>query len=234
MTGLTVIIPAYNEEGNLADIVENARKTVRKEVDDYEIIIVNDGSTDTTEKISKELSSKYDEVKVISHDRNQGSGMAIRTGIKDAGLDLIIYIPADGQFELAEVRKYIDAFKDADIVIGSRIERSDYSWFRLLSSWVFIKLVNLMFRSDYKDVNWVHMWKKKVFDKIEMRSKGVFLLEEILVRAVDAGFKVREIDSAYKSRISGRAKGSHPVTIIKSLIEMISLWLELSFRGLKK
>ncbi len=227
--GLTIIIPTYNEEESLKDVVENTRKIVNKETNNFEIIIVNDGSKDKTGQIIKAISERYKKIKVIDHKFNMGSGMAIRTGIKHAKFDLITFIPADGQFELTEIGIFLKAAKDADIVIGSRIERSDYSWFRLLSSWVFIKLVNFMFHTSYKDVNWVHMWRKEVFDKIKVRSKGVFLSEEILVRAQKAGFKVKEIDSIYKPRMAGKAKGSHPFTIIKTLIEMLILWFELCF-----
>jgi len=225
---LSIIIPAYNEENNLEKIVKKTLLETKKSVKKFEIIIIDDGSKDNTYAVALQMVKKFNEIKVLQHPKNMGSGMAIRTGIIHAKNNLITYIPADGQFELSEIKKYIRAAQNADIVIGSRMERSDYSLFRLLSSWVFIKLVNFLFHSNYKDVNWVHMWKKKVFKNIQVKSKGVFLLEETLVRASKAGFKIVEIDSLYKPRLSGKAKGSHPLTILKTLFEMAGLWLEMN------
>jgi hypothetical protein len=119
-----------------------------------------------------------------------------------------------------------------DIVIGARIERSDYTLFRRLSSRVFIGLVNALFEQSFKDVNWVHMWRRRVFDVIEPSSRGVFLLEEILVRARLHGFRVAEIDSRYVPRLAGQAKGSSPGTILLTIVEMVRFWPE--YRALRR
>ncbi len=138
-----------------------------------------------------------------------------------------MYVPADGQFHIQEIRDFVEAMAESDVVIGAGIERSDYSWFRLLSSRVFIALVNRLFDQDFKDVNWVHMWRRRLFDVVAPQSRGVFMLEEILVRARRSGLRVREIDSRYIRRMVGKAKGSNPLTILRTIAEMARFWVQL-------
>jgi len=224
---LTVVIPAYNEEASLEKIVVDTLGVVRGTAAQFEIIIVDDGSTDGTRRVAEKLVRQYPEVRVVSHERNLGSGAAIKTGVAHAACEYVIYVPADDQFNIREVDGFLSLTDRADIVIGVRLERSDYSWFRLLSSRVFIALANFLFGFRYKDVNWVHLWRREAFQKIRPRSKGVFMLEEILVRADRLGYKVAEIDSGYRPRIAGRPKGCSIRSILTAIYEMGQLWLEM-------
>lgn len=230
---LSIIVPAFNEEGSLRTVVEQIHRLAQKNVPGFEILIVDDGSRDHTFAIAEDLKKYYPNVSVIRHDRNLGSGSAIRTGIQNSRGELVTYIPADGQFHLPELNDFLAAMENSDIVIGARIKRSDYTWLRQLSSRVFILLVNFLFHQSFKDVNWVHMWRKKIFEKVQPKSRGVFLLEEILVRARRAGYQIKEIDSLYIPRLSGEAKGSNWKTIVKTIFEMALFRLEISFPGRK-
>ena len=225
--GVTIIVPAYNEEGSLRTVVEEIVEVAKSALTEWETLIVDDASTDGTSRIAAELRAEHPEVRCFTHETNRGSGGAILSGITNARCDLVIYVPADGQFHLQELGEFVDAIADCDIVIGARIGRSDYSWFRRLSSRVFIRLVNVLFRQDFRDVNWVHMWRRRVFDVVTPRARGVFLLEEILVRAERSGFRVREIDSAYIPRMAGQAKGGNLLTILRTIYEMAVFWFEL-------
>jgi glycosyltransferase involved in cell wall biosynthesis len=224
--GLTIVVPAYNEEGSLRVVIEDAARVARASLSQYEIIIVDDASTDGTFALATGLAERLPHVRVARHERNQGSGGAILTGVEQARCELVMYVPADGQFKIDEIGDFVRAMDGGDIVIGARMKRTDYSWFRLLSSKVFLLLVNFLFRHDLRDVNWVHMWKKKVFDTVRPHSRGVFMLEEILVRARRAGFVVKEIDSLYIPRTAGKAKGSHPATILRTILDMAVFWRE--------
>lgn len=224
---LTIVVPAYNEAGSLERVVGQIASLVEESPREHEIVVVDDGSEDSTFEVAEALAGRLPFVRAVRHERNLGSGSAILTGIADARCDLVMYVPADGQFHLPEIHDFLEAMREADIVIGARLRRSDYSWFRRLSSRVFILLVNALFDQDFRDVNWVHMWRRDLFRHVRPRSRGVFLLEEILVRATRRGAVVREIDSFYIPRRSGKAKGSHPATILKTIYEMAAFWLEL-------
>lgn len=223
---LTVVIPAYNEEAGLERITRDALEALRGAVPQFEVVIVDDGSSDATGGIADRLASENPEVKAAHHETNQGSGMAIRTGIANATCDLVMYVPADDQFDLTEVGAYASAARQADIVVGVRDSRSDYSWFRLLSSWAFLKLTNTLFGFHYRDVNWVHLWRRRIFDEIRPRSRGVPLMAEILVRAAQRGYTSVEIDSVYRPRAAGKAKGSSVRSIALAIYETFRLWFE--------
>jgi len=224
---LTVVIPAYNEEASLEKIVLDTLSVVRDTAERFEIIIVDDGSTDGTRGVAERLVQRHPQVRVVSHEKNLGSGSAIQTGVQHASCEYVIYVPADDQFNLREVDGFLTLTDRADIVIGVRLERTDYSWFRLLSSRVFIALANFLFGFRYKDVNWVHLWRREAFQRIRPRSKGVFMLEEILVRADRLGYSVAEIDSGYRPRIAGKPKGCSIRSILTAIYEMAQLWIEM-------
>ncbi|MFC1890512.1 glycosyltransferase family 2 protein [Thermodesulfobacteriota bacterium] len=226
--GLTIIIPAYNEIECLERVVEDTIDLARRTFDRFEVIIVDDGSTDGTFELSERLGAGNSDVRVIHHGKRMGSGGAILSGIRNATGEMVMYVPADGQFHLEEIHDFIDAMEGVDIVIGARLSRSDYSAFRRISSIGFITIVNTLFRQRFKDVNWVHMWRLEIFDRVRPRSTGVFLLEEILVRAMRAGYGVREIDSVYKPRIGGASKVARVGSIMRTLWDIIKLWIEIN------
>ncbi len=230
MLDLTIVVIAYNEEATLQPVVERSVEVAEALGITFEVIVVDDASTDATAAIAGDLADTHPPVRHLRHAANQGSGMAIRSGIAASRGERIIYVPADGQFDVAEIGRYLEAARSADVVLGARESRSDYTWFRLLSSRTFLVLVRTLFGTDVEDVNWVHLWHRRVFDQCAVRSRGVFLLEEILVRAQRGGLTVAEVDSAYRPREGGQATGGNPRTILKTVAEMAVLRAELWFR----
>lgn len=225
---LSVVIPAYNEAECLESVVRAVLEAARAQGIACELLLVDDGSTDGTGRIARELERALPGVRALAHGSNQGSGQAIRTGIAAARAPLVTYVPADGQFDLAELSRYVAAARaGADVVVGARIARSDYTWFRLLSSRVYLALTNALFRERFRDVNWVHLWRRSLFDELVPRSRGVYFLDEVLVRARRAGRSIVEIRSRYLPRRAGSAKGSRPRTILLTLVELLRCWWEL-------
>ena len=227
MLKLSVVVLSSNEEENLESTVQ----AVLTEIDvldvTAEVVVVEDGSTDRTLQIARDLAEAHERVRLVQHEVNRGSGMAIRSGVEAARGEKIIYVPADGQFDVRELARFLKASELADIVIGARLERSDYTVFRLLSSRVFLILVRVLFGTTFRDVNWVHLWDRKVFEEIFIRSEGVFLLEEVIVRATRKRFSFVEIESDYQPRQGGRATGGNPRTILRTVADMLSLRAEL-------
>jgi len=226
---LSIVVPAYNEEACLASIVVEVRDAAARQGIDAELVIVDDGSTDGTPAISAQLARELPRVRVVRHASNQGSGQAIRTGLAHARGTFAIYVPADGQFDLDELSKYLaPARAGADIVIGARLDRADYTPFRLLSSRVYIALTNALFKERFRDVNWVHLWRTSLWDQIVPRSRGVYFLDEVLVRARRAGRRIVEVDSRYLPRKGGKATGSRPSVILLTVWEMLAFRAHLS------
>ena len=224
---LSVVVLAYNEETTIEDCIARVVAVCEDLKIAYEVVIVEDGSTDRTPQITQRLCADNPRVRCVHHPVNCGSGRAIRSGVEASRGERIIYVPADGQFDFLEIGRFLHAAELADIVIGARLSRHDYTSFRLLSSGVFLALVRLLFGTTFRDVNWVHLWHRRVFENISVRSEGVFLLEEIIVRAARKGCSFVEIESVYQPRQGGEATGGNPRTILKTLKEMAAVRIEM-------
>lgn len=225
-SSLTIIIPAYNEQASLREVVRATVKEVQKVVEEWEILIVDDGSEDDTGRIAGELAAVWSRVGAICHESNRGSGAAIRTGVENASCELVMYLPADGQFLLRELAAFVEAANRADIVLGVRDGRPGYTALRLLSSKVYSAIVNFLFGHRFADVNWINLWRRSIFDDMRLRSTGVFLMEEIVTRAETKGYRVVEIPSEFLPRATGEAKGGSLSTILRTHQEMLGVWVE--------
>jgi len=224
---LSVVIPCYNEEECLDATLLELLPVLGNMSESWEVIVVDDGSRDQSVAIARRWTENEPRVRLVQHRINHGSGQAIWTGIQEARGTYVTYVPADGQFDHAEIPSYLAAaVGGADIVIGARCDRHDYTAYRLLSSRVFLGLCSVLFDQDFEDVNWVHLWRRALFQEVQPRSRGVFFLEEILVRARDLGMSVAEVPSLYRPRAGGEAKGGRPEVILLTLWEMAQLWRE--------
>ena len=224
---LSVVVLAYNEEEGLEDVVQRVMDVGDSADWTYEVVIVDDCSTDRTPQIADKLVLDHETVRCVHHSANMGSGGAIKSGVDAAWGERIIYVPADGQFDVKELIRFMKAAELADIVIGARLERSDYTTFRLISSHTFLWMVRLLFGTTFRDVNWVHLWHRKVFEECRPNSEGVFLLEEIIVRATRNKFSFVEIESDYHPRQGGKATGDSPMTILRTIKDMLATRWEL-------
>jgi glycosyltransferase involved in cell wall biosynthesis len=229
---VTIVVPCFNEEETLEPTLDELCGVLDGGDFSWEVLVVDDGSRDA----SAEITTRYQQereprVRLLRHRTNQGSGQAIWTGIQAGRGRYVIYVPADGQFDHGEIPMYVEAAENgADIVIGHRLSRHDYTVYRRLSSFVFLQMCNTLFSHQFQDVNWVHLWRRSIFDNLEPKSKGVFFLEEILVRTRDRGGVVVEVPSVYRPRQGGSAKGGRPEVIVKAVYEMVRLWTELALK----
>jgi glycosyltransferase involved in cell wall biosynthesis len=223
---ISVVIPAFNEEKNIEKIIYDTIKALKGWTENFEIIVVDDGSSDNTYMIAKNLAAKG-LIKLLRHPKNMGPGKALLTGFSCASCHLVTYISADGQFDPQEIKRFFPIIDDVDIVVAYRTNRCDYSLYRLFNSFIYLNLIRLLFGLKVKDVNWVHLYRKEVIEQIKVNSTGVFMLGESLIRAKGAGFKIAEIPTSYYPRRMGKAKGAHPQAAIKAFLEMIKLWRQL-------
>ncbi len=223
-TGLTIVIPAYNEEECLEEVFREIRAHAIELVGRLEMVLVDDGSTDGTGELVDRLARRHPDTLALHHLRNQGSGQAILTGIRASTLPLIVYLPADGQFHLPDLADYIRASRHSQIVMGARSARTDYTLFRRLSSRVFLGLFNLLFRKRFEDVNWVHLWRREVFLGLHVESRGVFFLAEVLAKSCSLGMNAVQVPSGYSGRRAGVANGTRLPVILLTVYEMARIW----------
>ena len=224
---VTVVVPCYDEESTLEPTLEELVGVLKKAQLSWQVIVVDDGSHDRSAEVAARYAERDDRLSLVKHRHNMGSGQAIWTGIQHALGRYVIYVPADGQFDHGEIPMFVQAAEEgADVVIGHRLSRDDYTLYRRASSAVFLWLCNTLFEHQFQDVNWVHLWRRDIFNEFEPQSRGVFFLEEILVRSRSIGKRVVEVPSLYRPRQGGSAKGGRPDVIAKTIAEMLKLWSE--------
>ncbi len=220
---LSVVIPAYNEDEGLNNLIKETLKDAAKITNDFEIIIVNDGSTDKTADVADSLAKTYKNVRVIHHTKNLGLASAFRTGIKVCSKDIVLYIEGDGQQPLKDQYQVLKKIKSADVVLGTRSYRFDYSFFRKSLSYGFLFLLRLFFNLPYKDVGWSQAYRRKIFDVIELKSTSPFFCAELVIKALRNEFKVAEAPVSYRSRDRGATNYGNILTAYKMFREMMLL-----------
>jgi glycosyltransferase involved in cell wall biosynthesis len=232
---LTVFFPMWNEEEMAAVTVDAAHTVLRRliaegEVADYEILLIDDGSTDGTAAVVDRLAVDDPNVRVVHHDRNRGLGAGIKTGFTEARGSLILYTDADLPADLGEVRKALRLMRmyDADIVSAYRHDRTGEGTKRVVYSFAYNWLVRLVFGLRVRDVNFAFkLCRRRVLDRIELASEGSFIDAELLIRAEQAGFRVIQFGVDYFPRTRGESTLSSISIIFGILREMRALSSEL-------
>jgi len=220
---LSVVIPAYNEEGNLINLVKQTLQDAEKITSDFEIIVINDGSSDNTAIVADSLAKTYKNVKVINHKKNQGLALAWRTGIQACKKDIILYIEGDGQQPFKDQYDLLKKIKHADIVLGTRSYRFDYTPFRKILSYGYLFLIWLFFNLRYKDVGWSQAYRRKIFDTVEIKSVTPFFDTEVIIKALRNGFRVVEARSFYRPRKTGSTSLGNIQTAYNMFKEMMKM-----------
>ncbi len=228
---LSVFFPAYNEEKNIKNTVLKAKEVLEKIVDKWEIIIINDGSTDKTGEIADSLKKADSRIKIIIHSPNQGYGAALRTGFYNSQYPWIVFTDSDGQFNFREITKFIEKQKEtgADLVIGYYLDRK-VSFGKKITSRMWELLVYLLFGLKVRDIDCAFkLISKKVIDKISKleSERGAFISSELLIKAKKSGFKIVEVGVTHYPRKEGIGTGRSLNVIIKSFIDLIKLWKKL-------
>lgn len=218
---LGIVMPAFNEEKNIEKTLSGLLTAAEGFGIDLEIVVVNDGSSDNTGKIVSDLTKNDSRIIFAEHKTNKGFGEAVRTGISRSRKERLLLVPADGQFNPDEIKMFLYALDEYDMVIGVRSARSGYSLFRQFVSFMYIGMVKVLFGVSYRDTNWVQAWRRKIFKIVKPDSKGVFFLQETITRANRAGYKVGEVASEHLDRKDGEAQGGKLNVILFTLFEML-------------
>ncbi|MHC4122707.1 MAG: glycosyltransferase family 2 protein [Planctomycetota bacterium] len=223
---ISVIFPAYNEEQNIATCITAAHRILSELVKDFEIIIVDDGSIDSTGEVAKDLVARFNKVRVITKKSNEGYGKALRDGFREAKHELVFFTDADGQFDifyLKDLMQYIDAY---DIVVGSRLGRQD-TFQRKVFSFFYNRLVRCFFGLSVRDINCAFkLFRRDILKRIEIRSKYYIVNAEILAKARSLGARIKEVNVPHLPRLGGNSKVSS-FDIPMTLKEIVSLYKEL-------
>jgi glycosyltransferase involved in cell wall biosynthesis len=209
-------------------MVISAITTLRSLTDDYEVIVVNDGSSDYTKDILDELEKQYPGLKVIHHPHNGGYGRALRTGFASAAKELIFYTDGDAQYDARELKLLLPALKDGvDVVNGYKIDRSD-PLHRVIIGKIYQWGVKFLFGLRLRDVDCdFRLITRSVFDKIKLESDSGAICVEMMRKIQDAGFVVAEIPVHHYHRAYGKSQFFNIRRIYRALVALARLWWQL-------
>jgi len=227
---ITFIMPAFNEEATIEKALDQTHLILESMGISYELIVIDDGSYDCTSALIRQSISGWPNARLISHSHNSGLGTAIRTGILAGNGEFIVFMPVDSPLEKDEIERYLAAFlPKTDAVVGCRHLRLGYNYLMRFNSFIYPKLVQILFNVRIKDFNWIHMYRRRIFPRALNLCEGIFGPTEILIRISRAGGSIREIDVNMKERKAGSASASRVRVMIRTLAELI--YFRLIFRG---
>lgn len=232
---LTFFFPMWNEEEYISRTLRAAREAGESlisagEIADYEVIIIDDASTDATGRLADEAAAADSRIRVVHHVVNRKLGGSIKTGFAHASGDLILYTDADLPFDMKELEKACRLLRqyEADIVSAYRFDRTGEGYTRTVYSFFYNALVRVFFGVRVRDVNFAFkLVRARIFEHIRLDSEGSFIDAELIIRAQKLGYHVIQFGVDYFPRTRGVSTLSSPAVIAKILREMRGLRREL-------
>jgi len=225
---LSIFFPFWNEEKNIEEVVSNAAVVAPTIANKWEIIMVDDGSKDSTLKKAKELAGKNPNFKVVSHFPNRGYGAALKEGFLNSQYKYIVFVDGDGQFDFSQVTQFIEKIKSADVVIGYRKKRRDsferHILMNFLKAWDFV-----LFGFYFRDIDCgFKMFTRVGLDTISpLRSEGAMITSEILAKARRKKLKIEQVEVTHFPRKYGIQSGANLPVIVRAVLESFTLWLDI-------
>jgi len=222
---ITVFFPLYNEEENIQAAVASAAEILQTLTDDYEILLIDDASTDRTGALADEMAAADPRIRVVHHVRNLRLGGALKTGFGAATKDLVLYSDADYPFDMIELVKAVRIIRQADVVAAYRFDRTGEGPLRTVYSFGWNLLIKMLFGLRVKDVNFsFKLVRRKVFERVHLESSSSFIDAELLIRCQYCGYRILQMGVDYFPRSRGISTLSSFDTIRKMVMEMFRLY----------
>ena len=228
---LSIFFPAYNDAGTIASLALIAHMTARQLTDDYEVIVIDDGSPDHTGELLDEMARHFSWLKVVHHGTNRGYGGALRTGFQTASKELVFYTDGDAQYDPREMKRLFEAFTpEVDFVNGYKIGRSD-PFHRKVIGKAYHTFVKTMFGLRLSDVDCdFRLMRRTVFERVVLtRSSGVICVE-LMKKVQDHGYRLAEVPVHHFHRTYGKSQFFNFPRVARTLVDLVKLWWELVVR----
>lgn len=229
LPGLSIVLPCFNEEANVADAIRYASAAAEAVALDHEVIVVNDGSTDATAERAAAFADADERVRLVVHAVNRGYGDALRSGLAAARMPWIFLTDADLQFDLRELERFVPLAAEADVLVGRRAQRQD-PLVRRANAGAWNWLVRRMFALPVRDVDCAFkLIRAELLDGLELRSHGAMISTELLVRLLARGARLEQRDVQHRPRVAGEQSGASPRVVLRAFRELA--WLRGELRG---
>ena len=228
---ITAFFPACNDAGTIGDLVIAALQTLSQITPDYEVLVVNDGSTDHTARVLTELARRHSRVRVIHHDRNRGYGAALRTGFAHARKEWVFYTDGDGQYDPRELLRLARAVRDdVDIVNGYKIARCD-PLHRVVIGRLYHHVTRLAFGIRLRDVDCdFRLIRRRVLERVPLESDTGTICVEMVKKFQDAGCRFVEVPVSHYHRVYGRSQFFCFRRLCRVAVHLVRLWHKLVLR----
>ncbi|HKR58422.1 MAG TPA: glycosyltransferase family 2 protein [Pyrinomonadaceae bacterium] len=225
---ISVFFPAYNDEATIGTLVTDAFAVAGSVTEDYEVIVVNDGSSDRTAEVLDELKEKFTRLKVIEHEQNQGYGMALRSGIRNSEKELIFYTDGDGQYDVREFEALLPLLTaDIDVVNGYKRERHD-DRVRRLAGAIYNGLARFLFTVPIRDVDCdFRLIRRSALEGISLGTSSGAICVELIHKLAMAGCRFKDVPVNHFPRIHGASQFFTPRSVARTLFDFFRLWWKL-------
>ncbi len=219
---LSLVLPAHNEVENIRWLLPYLATTLPALAERYEVVVVDDGSTDGTGDTATALAIDLGmDLRIVRHERKSGYGATVGDGLRATRLSYVAFTDADGQFEVADFALLLPLLDNADLVGGWREERSDAAM-RSVVSWVFNTLVLALYRLPYRDIDCaMKVMRREVLDSVELRARSALINTELYYKARHAGWRIAQHPVPHHPRRAGRRSGARPRAIARAIKELI-------------
>ncbi len=225
---ISAFFPAYNDENSIAELVHKVSSILSQNAADYEVIVVNDGSSDGTAKVLDDLAAKMPHLRVVHHPRNRGYGGALRSGFEHATKDLVFYTDGDGQYDVAEMAKLIPLMnEDVDVVNGYKLKRSDNRR-RIVLGGIYKFLARTLFGLPIRDVDCdFRLMRRTMIQSIELTSTSGVVCTEMIYKLRMAGCRFAETPVHHYPRLHGQSQFFTLKRVARTGYDFFRLWIKL-------
>ncbi len=221
---ISVVIPAFNEELVIAKSITLLDDELKSMAEDYEIIVIDDGSYDKTADMLSELACKNSRLVIMRNDRNFGLGASLRKGFSAVSKEIVFYTDADLPIKYSEICTAVKILEqdNADFISGFKSNHDRDSIHRIVYSVVYNYLIRILFKVKVRDINFAFkLLKAETLKKLDLKSSGAFIDSEMVIKSIYLGLKFEQIPVSYFSRTEGSSCLSTPYAILKLICEII-------------
>ena len=225
---VTAFFPAYNDAGTIASMVVTVHSTLERLVDDFEVLVINDGSRDHTREVLATLEKALPRLRVIDHGQNRGYGGALRSGFYGARKDLVFYTDGDAQYDPREVELLLAKMRDdVGMVNGWKLSRSD-PLHRIIIGKLYCWLMKVAFRIKLRDIDCdFRLIRREIFDHIQLESSSGTICVELVKKIERAGYRVEEVPVHHFFRAYGRSQFFNFRRLFRTAVDLTRLWRRL-------